>query len=122
MKTLLPLLPALIHVYIFVLESLLWGRPRTNKIFGIRPDDVAVTKPWAFNQGFYNLFLACAIFLGLYLYSAEMTRSTGAALIIYALVSICAAGLVLGLSKPKLWRAACIQIIPALVAVGPFLA
>lgn len=122
MKSLLPLIPAVIHIYIFVLESFLWGRKRTNKIFGVRPEDIEVTKPLAFNQGFYNLFLAVAILLGLHLYSAEMTRAAGAALVIYALASICAAGLVLLVSKPKLWRGALLQIVPALVAVIPFLA
>lgn len=126
MKNLLPLIPALIHVYIFILESLLWGQKRTNKIFGVRPEEVAATKPLAFNQGFYNLFLAIAIMLGLHLYNAEynaeMTRAAGAALVIYALASICAAGLVLLVSKPKLWRGALLQIVPALVAVIPFLA
>lgn len=122
MKMILPLIPALIHLYIFVLESVLWGRKRTNKIFGIRPEDVAATKPLAFNQGFYNLFLAVAILLGLYLHTGEMTRSMGNTLVIYALASIFAAGLVLLVSKPQLWRGALLQMIPALVAVGPFLA
>lgn len=81
-----------------------------------------MTKPLAFNQGFYNLFLALAIFLGLHLHSAEMTRTAGSTLIIYALASIFAAGLVLLISKPKLWRGALLQMIPALVAVIPFLA
>lgn len=122
MKMLLPLIPALIHIYIFVLESLLWGRKRTNKIFGVRPEDVAATKPLAFNQGFYNLFLAIAILLGLHLYNAEMTQAMGSTLVIYALASIFVAGLVLLISKPKLWRGAMLQMIPALVAVVPFLA
>lgn len=26
---------ALIHVYVFVMESLLWGRERTNRVFGM---------------------------------------------------------------------------------------
>lgn len=121
MKMILPLIPALIHIYIFVLESILWDKKRTNKIFGIRPEDVAVTKPLAFNQGFYNLFLAIAILLGVHLYSAEMTRSTGAVLIIYGLFSVFAAGAVLLISKPKLWRGALLQMLPALIAIIPFL-
>ncbi|WP_413288137.1 DUF1304 domain-containing protein [Bdellovibrio sp. HCB337] len=109
MKNILPLIPALIHVYIFVLESILWERPRTNKLFGIRPDEVAITKLFAFNQGFYNLFLALAIIVGLFLENR--------ALVVYGLLSIIAAGIVLVVSKRKLWRAALIQIVPALVAL-----
>lgn len=109
MKNILVVLPAIIHIYIFMLESFLWGRPRTNKVFGLRPEDVAVTKLFAFNQGFYNLFLAIAIFAGLAISSAP--------LIIYALLSIVAAGIVLVMSERKLWRAALIQIVPALAAL-----
>ncbi len=47
----------LIHVYIFVLESVAW-RGRGAPTFGIRGDDVETVRPWAFNQGWYNLFLA----------------------------------------------------------------
>lgn len=50
---------ALVHVYIFVLESLRWTEPGTRRVFGIRTDEEArITRPLAFNQGFYNLFLA----------------------------------------------------------------
>lgn len=114
------LLPALIHVYIFALESLFWGHPKTNRVFGVKPADVAVTKPLAFNQGFYNLFLAVAIFLGLHLRTAEMTRSAGTVLVVYALVSIVVAGMVLLLSSRKLWRGALIQIVPAALALIPY--
>lgn len=115
------LLPALIHVYIFVLESLLWGRPRTNKVFGVSAADAQTTRLMAFNQGFYNLFLAIAIFLGLHLRTGEMTRTAGTTLVVYALVSIIAAGGVLVFSNRRLWRGALIQAGPALIALGPFL-
>lgn len=115
------LVPALIHVYIFVLESLLWGRKRTNKTFGISEADAKVTKGMAFNQGFYNLFLAVAILVGLHLRTGEVTRAAGTTLVLYGLVSILAAGLVLLLSAPKLWRAAMVQIAPAAIAIVPFL-
>ena len=57
---------ALIHVYIFVLESLCWPRPATWKTFGLKsPADADVVKPMAFNQGFYNLFLAIVTGIGI---------------------------------------------------------
>jgi putative membrane protein len=115
----LPLLPALIHVYIFVLESFLWGTKRTNKVFNLRPEEAASTRLMAFNQGFYNLFLALAIILGLGLRTEEATATIGTTLVIYGLVSIIGAGLVLVISERKLWKGALIQIIPALVAVIP---
>ena len=121
MEISLALLPAFIHVYIFALESLMWGKKRTNKVFRMTEAEAQTTKLMAFNQGFYNLFLAIAIFFGLHLRTAEMTQSAGTVLVIYGLASIIAAGAVLILSSRQLWRAALIQIIPAAIAIVPYL-
>ena len=48
----------MLHVYIFVLESLQWTAPRTRATFGTTLEEAEATKLLAFNQGFYNLFLA----------------------------------------------------------------
>jgi hypothetical protein len=45
---------ALIHLYIFVLESLRWTAPATRKIFGTTASSAETTRPLAFNQGFYK--------------------------------------------------------------------
>ena len=50
-------LAAVLHVYIFVLESLQWTAPRTRATFGTTLEEAEATKLLAFNQGFYNLFL-----------------------------------------------------------------
>jgi len=48
-----------LHVYIFAIESVVWRSKRTWRIFGIQDEATAeIARPWAFNQGFYNLFLA----------------------------------------------------------------
>jgi len=58
-------LAGLVHVLIFALESLLWRSRRTWRQFGIRSaEDAEVARPWAFNQGFYNLFLAVGAIAG----------------------------------------------------------
>lgn len=102
-------LAALIHVYIFVLESLLWTRPSTRRTFGVRSVEEAETlKSMAFNQGFYNLFLAVGIVVGIVLLAVGLTPA-GAALLFLAAGSMVAAALVLVLSSPKLARAAAIQ-------------
>ena len=51
-------LAAVLHVYIFVLESFQWTSPRTRATFGTTQEEAETTKLLAFNQGFYNLFLA----------------------------------------------------------------
>ncbi len=100
-------LVALIHVYIFLLESVLWGRPKTNKAFGVNEAEAKINKQFAFNQGFYNLFLAIAIIAGF---------ATGiVALVDYACLSVLGAGLVLWISARRLWRPALIQAGPALI-------
>jgi putative membrane protein len=58
-------LAALVHVYIFVLESLRFTAPSSMKAFGITSmQDARTMRPWAFNQGFYNLFLAVIAVVG----------------------------------------------------------
>jgi putative membrane protein len=56
---------ALLHVYIFTMESLTWTSPRTRATFGSTPEEAETTKLLAFNQGFYNLFLAIVAGIGI---------------------------------------------------------
>ncbi len=48
-------LAALLHVYIFTMESLTWTSARTRAAFGTTAEEAETTKLLAFNQGFYNL-------------------------------------------------------------------
>ena len=65
------LLAAAIHVWFFVLESVLFGRPGVAARFGLRTEEqIAAVRPMAFNQGFYNLFLAIGIAAGIALLAA----------------------------------------------------
>lgn len=110
-------LAALIHVYIFVLESLRWTAPATRRTFGVRTAEEAETlKPMAFNQGFYNLFLAIGTIVGIALLVTGVTQA-GAALIFLGAGSMVAAALVLVLSSPRLWRAALVQGTFALLGI-----
>jgi len=117
MKTIIILLPALIHAYIWVLESFLWGSEKTNKTFGLQKADAAATKSMAFNQGFYNLMLSMAVVLGLVLSACGKTEA-GSALTSFGLVCMVFAGLVLVSNSPKLWRSALFQIVPGFAALA----
>lgn len=100
---------ALIHLFIFFLESIAWSKPSTWKRFGLKTQAEAdIVKPMAFNQGFYNVFLAVGAGLGLVLLGTGLTQA-GLALAIFACASMVAAALVLITSSPKLWRAGLIQ-------------
>lgn len=51
-------LAALIHVYIFYMESIAWTGAKARATFGTTIEEAEATKSLAFNQGFYNLVLA----------------------------------------------------------------
>ncbi|MFT4213269.1 MAG: DUF1304 domain-containing protein [Microbacterium sp.] len=119
-------LAALLHVYIFVMESVQWSRPRVWRRFGVRDQASAdIIKPMAYNQGFYNLFLAIGALIGLALFWAGDAGSTpavaGRALALFALGSMLAAALVLVTSGAKYLRPALIQGTPPLIGFTLFL-
>ena len=60
-------LVALLHVYILVLEMLLWEKPAGLRAFGLSPEMAKATKVLGANQGLYNGFLAAGLFWGLLL-------------------------------------------------------
>ncbi len=109
-------LAALLHVYIFVLESFRWTEPSTRKTFGVSEADAETTKPMAYNQGFYNLFLAVITFVGIAVIGAN--GDVGSALALAGTGSMLAAALVLVTHDRSMARAALTQgTIPALAVV-----
>jgi putative membrane protein len=106
----------LLHVYIFVLESILWTSDGTIRKFGISKVQAEQTKQLAFNQGFYNLFLAIIAAAGI-VFLLLKQPPVGLALIAAGLGSMVAAGLVLAISDPAKLRAAVIQLAAPAVAL-----
>jgi len=110
-------LAALIHVYIFVLESVRWSKPATWRLFGLKSQaDADTVKPMAFNQGFYNLFLAIGVAFGVVLIGTAHTAA-GLAVTLFAAGSMVGAALVLVISSPKLVRSAAIQGVAPVIGV-----
>ncbi len=109
-------LAALLHVYIFVMESLTWTSPRTRAAFGTTPEEAETTRLLAFNQGFYNLFLAIVSGIGIAAIGTGH-QAVGAALVFTGVGSMAAAALVLLLSAPDKARAAITQGTFPLIAV-----
>lgn len=101
-------LAALLHVYIFVMESLTWTSARTRATFGTTPEEAETTRLLAFNQGFYNLFLAVVSGVGIAAIALRHT-AVGASLIFAGVGSMAAAAVVLLLSAPDKVRAAVTQ-------------
>ena len=106
-------LAALVHVYIFVLESVRWEDPATRRVFGTTEEIAALTQPLAYNQGFYNLFLAIVTAVGVALVGSH--REAAVALLCAGTGSMLAAALVLITSDRSKARAAVVQgLFPAL--------
>ncbi|NYI46672.1 putative membrane protein [Nocardioides aromaticivorans] len=110
-------LAAALHVYIWVMESLTWTSPRTRATFGTSVEEAEATKELAYNQGFYNLFLALVTFGGIAAHVAD-EETVGSTLVFTGAGSMVAAGLVLLLSSPDKARAAITQLtLPAIAVV-----
>ena len=110
-------LAAVLHVYIFVMESVTWTTPRTRAVFGTTADEAQTTKMLAFNQGFYNLFLAVITGAGI---AAIVVghRAVGAALVFAGVGSMLAAAFVLIASSRDMTRSAVTQGVFPLITVA----
>lgn len=108
-------LAALLHVSIFWMESLAWTRPAIWKRFGLRDQATAeVIRPMAYNQGFYNLFLAIGAALGLALYLSG-SETAGRTLVLFSTASMALAAVVLLTTGRSYLKAALTQgTLPAL--------
>ena len=114
LATVFAALAAVRHVYIFLMESVQWTQPRVWKRFGV-PDQATADaiKPMAYNQGFYNLFLAVGATIGLVLFATggagTVADVAGRTLMLFTLGSMVAAALVLLSTGSKYMRAALLQ-------------
>ena len=108
---------ALFHVLFFLMESVFWMNPKVHKTFGMKNiDEAASFKLSFFNQGFYNLFLAIGVFVGIYLLQGELELA-GKTLILFCCYSMLAASIVLFISKPGMLRGVFIQGLCPLIAI-----
>lgn len=102
----------LIHVYIVLIETVLF-KSRGRRIFGMDAAKAEALAPLMSNQGCYNGFLVAALALGLF---APLAPATAQAFVWYGLGCVLVAGL---------WGAATVggrilqvQALPAALALG----
>lgn len=108
---------AAIHVLFFLLESVWFTRPQVYARFGVGSErDAQAIRPMAFNQGFYNLFLALGAVGGVVLADTGHAPA-GCAVTAFACACMALAGVVLLITDRKFLRAALVQAVPPLVAV-----
>ena len=109
-------LAAALHVLIFYMESLAWEGPLARKTFGGTPEEARPHAFYAFNQGFYNLFLALQSLIGAALAALGYTVA-GAVLMLAGTGAMLAAAVVLALASAPHRSAAARQGALPLLAV-----
>lgn len=127
---------AAFHLAIFLMESVFWAKPAVWRMFGLRSQaDAQTTRPLAYNQGFYNLFLAVGAAVGVSLIAGEQGPGTigwdlgdavvatagihgaGIALIVFTMGCMLAASVVLLTTGRGYLRAALAQGLLPLIAL-----
>ncbi|MFF8411138.1 DUF1304 domain-containing protein [Streptomyces omiyaensis] len=109
------LIAAAVHLFVWPLESFLYGRRAWVREFltGSTADAPEV-RLWRFNVGFYNLFLACGMIAGvvaLHLGHETVART----LVVYVAAFMTGGGIMLLVSDPRLWRGSLGQAVPGVV-------
>ena len=97
-----------VHVVIFAMESVWWTSPQVRARFRQSPEQAEATRLFAFNQGFYNLFLAVGTFAGLGLVLTGHSR-LGWMFVSWNCFCMLGAAVVLAGSAPGMRRGAVIQ-------------
>jgi|SRR5215217_2376267 len=108
---------ALIHVLFFVMESIVFSRPEVWMRFGLKSQaDADVLKPMALNQGFYNLFLALGVLVGVVLVNRGAVTS-GVTAVVFGCACMVLAALVLVSSNRHFFTASLVQGALPLLAI-----
>lgn len=109
-------LAGLLHVVIFTLESVLFRRPSIHRRFLTSTADVEAVRPWALNQGFYNLFIGLGVLAGVVWLHAG-SEVVGRTLVVFGCLCMLGAALVLVATDRRMIRAAVTQGAFPLIAL-----
>ena len=113
-------LAAVVHLVFFAMESMLWSSPSVWRRFGLTTQrDADVVRPMAYNQGFYNLFLAGGGAVGLVLYWTTLLH-VGFGLMFFTGACMVLAAIVLLTTGRRFWGAALLQGLPPLAGLVLF--
>jgi putative membrane protein len=109
LATILVAVVAAIHLYILVLEMVLWNTPTGRKTFNLSEDFARETRVLAANQGLYNGFLAAGLLWGLWL------GESGVPVTLFFLTCVLIAGVFGAITASR--KILYVQALPALVAL-----
>ena len=105
---------ALIHFYFFYVESFVIQKSAYAEKMKISQETHNAIKPWAYNQGFYNLCLALGTCWGLSYVLKKQVMLAGI-LTGFCGLSMIVAGVALWFSVPRLRKLALLQLVPPLL-------
>lgn len=105
-----------LHVWIMVLEMVLWQRPLGRRVFGTTAEFAAASRVLAANQGLYNGFLAAGLWWSLVLGLA----GEGRAVALFFLACVLIAGLYGAATVGR--RILMVQAVPAALGLVAVLA
>lgn len=105
-----------IHIYIWIIESFLWTKPKGREVFGMTEEFAESTKEMAANQGLYNLMIAWIAATGLLAFWFGSPQ-VGVALLFAGLGAMAIAGIYLFLTSPAKRKPALIQLVPPLLSL-----
>ena len=107
---------AAIHLWITVMEMVLWQTPRVRRTFGTTPEFAAATRVLAANQGLYNGFLVAGLLLAL----VQGIPGAGQGMALFILSCVIVAGLYGAVTVGR--RILFVQTAPAALAMAAVLA
>ena len=110
LATILIALVALIHLYIVILEMVLWDKPAGRRAVGTAPELAAAPKVLAANQGRDNGFIAAGLAWGLWL------GADGFSVKVFFLACVAVAGLFGAATASR--KILFIQTVPAALALA----
>lgn len=101
----------LIHVYIFLLETVMF-HTRGRKVFGLGKEQAEILAPAMSNQGCYNGFLAAALAVAL----LHPDQAIGSAFAVFGLLCVAVAGIWGAVTVQR--RILYVQTVPAVLALA----
>lgn len=114
------ILAGILHVLFFAMESVFFMNEQVYTRFRFETlAEAEIVQGFAYNQGWYNLFLAIAALVGVFM-AGKLKPNVGNTLAMYACLSMLGAALVLITSSIEMARAATIQGVFPLLALVTF--
>jgi putative membrane protein len=117
----LAVLDGILLIGVGIVEAFFYRHRRVAPVFAIRPEDHRTVRPWAVNQGFYNMVFGAGMIFGVILVNTDAVTA-GRTLVFFVAACHVLLGMVLLATDRRLWRGAAVQSgLAALVLIAALL-